>query len=219
MKTKILNNYALIFIIFIMGSLFGFVYENILNMFLGNYHIKQGLLYEPLIPIYGIGVVVFYLVYNSVHFKKNNKISEVFLLLLIGFFIGGATEYMCSYIQEKVFGTISWDYSDLRFDLNGRTSLVHAFFWALLGVLFYEFLLPLFEKLRKFLKEKWFKILVVVLSIIFIGDAVISFIACLRREERKEGTVAANSIERFLDKHYPDERIDYIYNNARTPKN
>jgi len=218
MKKKIFENYALFFIIFLIGSFFGFVYENILNMFLGNYHIKQGLIYEPLIPIYGIGLLFFYLVYHSINLKKYNKIIEILIVLSIGFFIGGITEYLCSYIQEKVFGTISWDYSNLKFDLNGRTSLVHAFFWAILGVLFYEFVLPLFIKIKRKLSKQSLKILVIVLSIIFIFDVFISTIACLRREKRKQGIEASNYIEQVLDKYYPDQYIDYIYNNARIPK-
>ena len=42
---------------------------------------------------------------------------KIFLITMI---LGGITEYVCSYIQEKVFGTISWDYSYLIFNIKSN---------------------------------------------------------------------------------------------------
>lgn len=45
-------------------------------------------------------------------------------------------------------------------------------------------------------------------------DVVISSLACIRYGKRKAGIIADNRIGRFLDKYYPDKRIDKIYNNS-----
>ena len=47
-------------------------------------------------------------------FVKTRNKGIVFISSMI---LGGITEYLCSYIQEKAFGTISWDYSDWIFNI------------------------------------------------------------------------------------------------------
>lgn len=218
MKKKVFEKYGLIFMIFIVGSFLGFAHETILAMIKGQYVLRKGLIYEPLIPIYGIGLLAFYLVYHPLHLEKNKKIQKIGILFIIGFFLGGITEYLCSYFQEKIFGTISWDYSYLKYHLNGRTSFIHASFWAIMGVLFYEFLLPLLEKLEKHLQHKWIKIGIVFLSVILLVDVLVSSSACLRQVKRSKGIKAINKIEKLLDQYYPDEYLKKIYNNAFLPK-
>ena len=49
-----------LFWIFIVGSLVGFAYENILVLCQkGHFILRQGLLYGPLIPVYGVGAVIY----------------------------------------------------------------------------------------------------------------------------------------------------------------
>ena len=61
----------------------------------------------------------------------------------------GITEYVSSYVQEKAFGTISWDYSHLMFNLNGRTSLMHCTYWGIAGIMYVTLVVPLLKKLRE----------------------------------------------------------------------
>ena len=37
-----------------------------------------------------------------------------------GFLVGSVVEYGCSWIQEALFGSRSWDYSSMPLNLNGR---------------------------------------------------------------------------------------------------
>ena len=215
MKKRLFDKYAFIFVLFMVGSLIGFVYENLLTLIQGHYELRQGLIYEPLIPIYGLGVLLFYLLYNSVHLEKHHTIVKIMIVFLIGFVMGGLTEYICSYIQEKVFGTISWDYSYLKYDINGRTSLWHCFVWGMMGALFYIFVLPLLEKTKQYLKYKWVNIIVIICSIILFCDCIISWIACHRQTQRREGIEATNFIDKLLDQYYPDEYLNRIFNNAK----
>ena len=67
--------------------------------------IRQGLVYGPFIQIYGMGAVAYYLLVSKI---KNPK--EAFFA---GMIMGGTLEYLCSFFQEILFGTISWNYSDL----------------------------------------------------------------------------------------------------------
>ena len=215
MKKNLFIKYEYFFNIFMLGSFLGFVHENLLMLLKGNYSLRQGVIYEPLIPVYGAGILAFYFLYHRVDFKNLNKYLKIILVFLMGMIGGGAVEYLFSYLQEKIFGTISWDYSYLRFNLNGRTSLLHASFWGLMGVLFYELLLPRIISFKMYLNYNWTKVLTIVFSFIFLFDATISSIACYRQGERREGLLPTNSVERFLDTHYPDEYLNKIYNNAK----
>lgn len=53
---------------------------------------------------------------------------------------------------------------------------------------------------------------------LFINNQDKFFIACLRREERRNNKMSNNKIEKLLDKYYLDEYIDNIFNNARQVK-
>ena len=132
MKRDLFRKYEYYFSILMLGSFLGFVYENLLMLLKGNYSLRQGVIYEPLIPVYGAGILAFYFFYHRVDFKNLNKYLKIIIIFSIGMIGGGAVEYLFSYLQEKIFGTISWDYSHLRFNLNGRTSLLHASFWGLM---------------------------------------------------------------------------------------
>lgn len=217
MKRSFFEKYATIFFIFITGSLIGFVHENLLAFIQGNYHLKQGLIYEPLIPIYGLGALIFFFLYRDIDFSKDTKLARLMKTYVIGFFIGGAFEYICSLTQEKIFGTISWNYTWLKFNLFGRTSLMHSLFWGLAGSMFYFLLLPIYERSGEVLKKKQYKVLVYILSAILFLDCSISYLACRRQTTRREGIEARNKIETLLDAYYPDEYLNSIYTNAREP--
>lgn len=214
MKKQAITNLTMILWIFLIGSFFGFIYENLLMIIKGHPALRQGLIYEPLIPIYGIGSIVFYLFYKNINLDNKSLIIKIIIIFILSFFLGGITEYMGSFIQEKIFKTISWDYSYLKFDLHGRTSLLHAGIWGIMGVIFYFLILPLLKKIKNITKTHQGKIITIIMSIILLFDCTISILACNRRTERRTNENPSNIIEEYLDYRYPDEYIDSIYNNA-----
>ena len=52
---------------------------------------------------------------------SKRSIWEVRYLIIIaiyfGFLVGGTVEHICSFMQEKIVGTISWDYSYLKYNV------------------------------------------------------------------------------------------------------
>ena len=195
-----------IFWIFIIGCVFGCLVE-VLNHFIhyGNFVSRSGLIYGPLNPVYGFGVVIFVLFLS--------KIKNPILIFIGGMLLGGGFEYVCSFVQEKVFGSISWDYSHQLFNIGGRTSLKYMLIWGVLALIFMKFIYPILSNLIEKIPVKIGRILTVILVVFVIFDAVISIIACLRQSERAMGEEASNRVEVFLDKHYPDERLNKIFEN------
>ena len=76
-----------------------------------------------------------------------------------------------------------------------------------------KFVYPILSNLIEKIPVKIGRILTVILVVFVIFDAVISIIACLRQSERAMGEEASNRVEVFLDKHYPDERLNKIFEN------
>ena len=207
-ENKILKKIVKLFCVFVIGSIIGYLLEMIVGLVQnGHFVSKQGLIYGPFSQVYGIGLVIYYLV-----IPNNKKNIEIFL---ISMFLGGIVEYIFSYLQETFFGTISWDYSNLLFNINGRTSLLHCIYWGIGGILFSKYIKPQIEKIDCLCPKIWFKVLTIFLAIFLLFDIIISSLACKRQEERKEGIEPKNNIEIFLDKTYTDEVLNEIYSNAK----
>lgn len=207
-ENKISKKIVKLFWVFVIGSIIGYLLEMIVGLVQnGHFVSKQGLIYGPFSQVYGIGLVIYYFV-----IPNNKKIIEIFL---ISMFLGGIVEYIFSYLQETFFGTISWDYSNLLFNINGRTSLLHCIYWGIGGILFLKYIRPQIEKIDLLYPKMWFKVLTIFLAIFLLFDIIISSLACKRQEERKEGIEPKNNIEIFLDKTYTDEVLNEIYSNAK----
>ena len=207
-ENKILKKIVKLFCVFVIGSIIGYLLEMIVGLVQnGHFVSKQGLIYGPFSQVYGIGLVIYYLL-----IPNNKKNIEIFL---ISMFLGGIVEYIFSYLQETFFGTISWDYSNLLFNINGRTSLLHCIYWGIGGILFLKYIRPQIEKIDLLYPKMWFKVLIIFLAIFLLFDIIISSLACKRQEERKEGIEPKNNIEIFLDKTYTDEVLNEIYSNAK----
>lgn len=211
-KRKVLEEFMILFWLFILGSIIGYIFEMIVVLFQkGYFESRQGLIYGPFTPVYGIGMVVYYLVLKSM--DTHNKI-EVFLVTML---LGGITEYICSFAQEKAFGTISWDYSHLCFNLNGRTSLLHCTYWGIAGVLYMTLISPRIVKFRNILNinQTSLKVVTSLVLVFMVFNITISCIAAERQTERRKNIQPTNRIDLFLDEYYPDEYMDRVFANKK----
>ena len=78
--------------------------------------INRGFLLGPLCPIYGTGAVL------MAYFLPlwTTQVESTFLLALV---LCGTLEYITSWLMEKLFHARWWDYSQKRFNINGRVYL------------------------------------------------------------------------------------------------
>ena len=210
-KEKIIQKLTKIFWIFLIGSIIGYGLEMIVGLVQnGHFVSRQGLLFGPFIQVYGVGLVAYYLVISNI--KKKSYIKIFFITMLLG----GIVEYLFSYFQETWFGTISWDYSNLLFNIHGRTSLLHCLYWGIGGVLFVRFILPLIRNLNEWCKNTNFRFITAFLVLFITFDIVMSGMAGSRQLERKNNIAANGYIDNFFDEYYPDEKLEQIYSNAKT---
>lgn len=210
-KESIIQKLTKIFWIFLIGSIIGYGIEMIVGLVQnGHFVSRQGLLFGPFIQVYGVGLVAYYLVISNI--KKKSYIKIFFITMLLG----GIVEYLFSYLQETWFGTISWDYSNLLFNIHGRTSLLHCLYWGIGGVLFVRFILPLIRNLNGWCKNTNFRYVTAFLVLFITFDIVMSGMAGSRQLERKNNIAANGYIDNFFDEYYPDEKLEQIYSNAKT---
>lgn len=195
-----------IFLLFMIGCLIGCLMEMI-NHFLhyGNVVSRSGLIYGPLNPVYGFGIILFVLCLS--------KVEKPVHIFILGMFLGGGFEYLCSLFQEKVFGTVSWDYSHQMFNIGGRTSLKYMIIWGFMALLVMKVIYPFLSNLIERVPVNFGNVLTMFLTLFMIFNVCISVMACLRQSERSLGLKASNGMEVFLDKHYPDERLNEIFEN------
>lgn len=203
---KIINFAIKIFWIFIIGSIFGFFVEMLYStIYTRMIIIRKGLIYGPFVQVYGMGAVAYYLL-----IKKVKEPKDAFFM---GMIMGGILEYICSFFQEILFGTISWDYSKMFMNFNGRTCLLYCFYWGIIAVMFLKIIYPWLQKIEPMIYKKSIRIFTVLLMAFMAFDITISSMAVKRQQERHNYIPAKTNIDIFLDRTYPDEFLDRIYNN------
>ena len=208
MGRKVIIYIVKIFWIFVIGSIFGFFAEMLYALvYTRTLQVRQGLIYGPFIQIYGIGAVAYYILISNIQEPKKAFFS--------GMLMGGALEYLCSFFQEIFFGTISWDYSDLFMNLNGRTCLIYCVYWGIIAIIYLKIVYPIFQKMEKLINKKGIRIFTVFFVLFMTFDITISCMAGNRQKERHKNIPANSTLDEFLDKNYPDELLDRIYNNKK----
>ena len=158
--------------LFFLGGIFGGLLEIGYQIITRGEFVLGGFLYGPFRPIYGCGFLIMYLIG-----KKINK--NPIIIFLISFLVCSIFEYSVSYMLEMIFDAKWWDYKDFYFNIDGRICIAVSIFWGLLGLLFVKLVAPAYEKLYEKLNKKYVHIFLVLSSIIFITDSVISNIVHL----------------------------------------
>ena len=206
-KEEWINKVIKLFWIFIIGSIIGYGIEMIVGLIQnGHFVSRQGLVFGPFAQVYGLGILTYYFVVPKI---KGGYLKIFFITMVLG----GIVEYLCSYFQELLFGTISWDYSHLWFNIHGRTSLLHCTYWGIGGILFMKYIIPLIENIEKIIKNNYFRTVTALFAIFMIFNIAVSSMAAIRQEERNRQIAASNNIDVFFDKYYSDEIMDTIYEN------
>ena len=204
-----INLYKLLLVCFI-GSFAGVVIELLWCLLRNGYlESRSGLVYGPFNLLYGAGAVAL----TACLYRFRNKGS--WISFLGGMIVGSVVEYLCSWGQEVLFGSRSWDYSQVPFNINGRICLLYSFFWGLLGVLWIKNLYPRMARLILKLPNTSGKVITWLITVFFIFNAAVSLVAVARWSERVGGEEPSNRFEAFLDERFNDERMERIYANMK----
>ena len=117
--------YILLFFIY---SFIGWVIEEIDILIETKELTYRGFLVGPICPIYGFSSLIMILLLSV--FKEN-----IIILFISSFIICTLVEYLTSYVMEKMFNVRWWDYSHMKFNINGRVALRNSVLFGIMGVL------------------------------------------------------------------------------------
>lgn len=211
MKTKPfargINLYKIIWIIFI-GSFAGVLIEMAWCLLKNGYiESRRGMVWGPFNFLYGAGAAL--LSITLYRFRNH----EQWLSFLGGMIVGSVLEYFCSWAQELLVGSRSWDYSNIPFNINGRICLLYSVFWGVLGVVWIKRLFPLVSSFILKIPRIIAKPLTWICVVFFSIDLMVSGLAVWRWSRRLENIPPQNVITANIDKHFDDERMERIFPN------
>lgn len=192
------HNIAIYFLYFIILAMMGWVMEVTLQLVQKHKFSNRGFLIGPYCPIYGCGGVLITL-------TLSNLSSHPVALFSTAILICGVLEYLTSYFMEKIFNARWWDYSNNKFNINGRVCLETIIPFGLLGLALIYIINPfIFGKLNQ-VPENVINIIAIIVASIFLLDSIISFnvISNVRKATKK------------FDKENPKDSTDEISKKVR----
>ena len=163
----------LYFLLFLIYSFIGWIMEICVTFYKSKKIINRGFLIGPYCPIYGYASIIMILYLN--HYK-DNPLTVFLLAVVICTFI----EYIISYIMEKLFNARWWDYSNYKFNINGRVCLINAFFFGVLGTFLVYYANPFFENILLKINTNTLNTISLILMILFTTDFIISMYATFK---------------------------------------
>lgn len=153
-------------------SFLGWIYETVLCTVKDGKWENRGFLYGPVCPIYGTGAVTISLIINIASAGQMNlRFWQIFIISVIG---SAVLEYVTSWLLEKLFHAVWWDYSDLPLNLNGRISLFTSLGFGLAGLLIVYVLAPVTENIVSLLPAIAVELLALLFVAVFMVDITLT---------------------------------------------
>lgn len=158
------NYYVLLFFV---SAVLGWMMEVVCKLIQFRRFINRGFLLGPWCPIYGFGAVLVTLLLS----RYADSPLGVFCLAMV---VCGTLEYLTSYVMEKLFHARWWDYSQKRFNLNGRVCADTLIPFGLLGLGMIYGVKPFLFRQFALLPEVWLNGLCIGLCVLFAADVAVS---------------------------------------------
>lgn len=190
-----------LFISFIFYSFCGWIWEICLCSIESGKLVNRGFLNGPVLPIYGTGAVLIYLLLTKEP------------LSLLPLFCTGATvavtlEYFTSVVMEYLFHARWWDYTDRKCNLDGRICLAGFIVFGIFGVVVVRYIQPWLMNKINLIPNKVLIAFASVCGVILVFDTIITTLHALKIKERFDRIYM--EIETF--KHsYAIEDIKTVY--------
>ena len=156
--------------IFFLCSVLGWAAEIAAEAVRHRRYVDKSLLFGPLCPVYGITAV---LLAAGLQELRGN-----YAFLFLGSAITATVvEWIAGHLLEWATGTRWWDYSKLRWDLDGYICLYASALWGLLGLVSVEWGIPLLLELYDWLPGLPVRIVLCVLLGVLTADLIATSLA------------------------------------------
>lgn len=155
------------FLLFLSYSFLGWLMEVIGKLIQLKRFINRGFLIGPYCPIYGSGAIL-------ITFLLKRYNDDPFTLFIMAILLCGTLEYFTSYFMEKIYHARWWDYSQRKFNINGRVCLNTIIPFGLLGMFIIYISNPFLIGKIELLSEKSLNILSGTLFLFYLIDNIVS---------------------------------------------
>lgn len=210
-----------LFLVFWIYAFAGWLIESFGSLIFHKKFVNRGFLIGPYCPIYGVGVVFITLFLS----KYENDIVVLFFLSAI---LCGTLEYLTSYFMEKLFKARWWDYSNMKYNINGRICLETLSLFAIAGVFIIHISNPILKQALTLLPPLAVHIIAGILFLLFFIDCMISFkimnsvktikISVTNQIKDNTDEISAKVKEILLAKSAPYRRILFAFPQAFSNK-
>ena len=176
--------YILIFFIY---AIAGWIMETTTISIRNKKFVNRGFLVGPVCPIYGYGVVLV-----SVLLKKYQE--DIVATFCMSIIICGLLEYFTSFFMEKIFKARWWDYSQKKFNINGRICLENLVLCGIASCIIVYIVNPFIIGKINLIPQNIQSLIIILLLLIHVVDNIISYKIILNlKQVSKE--VKDNTIE------------------------
>ncbi len=154
-------------LIFYIYCFCGWVFESAVVSVQQKRPVNRGFLRGPMLPIYGFGATI------MLHVSLPLAGHPV-QIYFVGMVVATAFEYVVGVVMEAIFKVKYWDYSEHRFQFQGRICLQSSLAWGMLSVLLVYVLHPPVEYLLEQFNLLPLVFTASVLSVYFLTDVAAS---------------------------------------------
>jgi uncharacterized membrane protein len=158
---------------FLIYSFLGWVWETTYVSLKQGHYVNRGFVNGPLCTIYGCGAIAVYLI--LLPFEEN-----ILFLFLGGIVVATVLEYLTAVLMESIFHTSWWDYSDKKFNFQGRICLGASLGWGCFSVILFRVFQPVVEDVVALYTVKTGKILCVSTLLVYSVDFATSAAAAFQ---------------------------------------
>ena len=162
-----IDTLALYFLLFIIYSFLGWGMEMVYCYYCTKKWVDRGFLIGPICPIYGVGCL-------GISILLNKYYDDPIVLFLTTAFVCSLLEYFTSYIMEKLFKARWWDYSDKKYNINGRICLEIIGAFGVLGLLLTNEIHPFIMNILGHIDSSFLNFIALVIFAIFVVDIAVS---------------------------------------------
>jgi len=146
----------------------GWIIEVVFTLFKDKTLVNRGFLMGPYCPIYGYGCILIILLLKR-------YLDDPVVLFIMSVIICSVLEYVTSFVMEKLFKARWWDYSDRKFNINGRICLETLVPFGVLGCLLMYVINPFLSGIIIEIPSTILNVIAILLLVVYLVDNVVSF--------------------------------------------
>lgn len=154
--------------LFLIYSFIGWIVEVSAFLIQDHKFVNRGFFIGPVVPIYGTGGILITILLTKYQ-------SDPIVLFCMAVIVCSILEYLTSYIMEKIFKTRWWDYSNKKFNINGRICLSNLIVFGIMGLVMVYLINPFLINILNKIDPILLKCVVSILMVLFVIDFFVSF--------------------------------------------